>query len=258
MNFGRPHRHYRATDSTNARAKALAESGAPGGLVVTAGEQSTGRGRQGRSWFAPAGTALLYSALLRPLGRRPLLPLAVPLAVCEACEEVAPVRCELKWPNDVWVEGRKLAGVLIESRPPAPGPREGAPSGATRLLSEEAGDDEDWAVIGVGLNVAVPADAFPPDLRETATSLGSGPPPSVSDAREALNAALGRWAGAPSGEVLARFRARDALRGRAIAWDDGEGTAAGIDDAGHLLVETGEGTRALGAGEVHLRVGSPG
>ena len=66
-------------------------AGAPGGLVVTADEQSAGRGRQGRSWFAPPGIALLYSALLRPLGERPLLPLAVPLAVCEAAESLAPV-----------------------------------------------------------------------------------------------------------------------------------------------------------------------
>jgi BirA family biotin operon repressor/biotin-[acetyl-CoA-carboxylase] ligase len=230
--FGRPHRHYRRTDSTNAQAKRLAAAGAPGGLVVTADEQSAGRGRQGRTWFAPAGTALLYSALLRPLGRRPLLPLAVPLAVCDACEALAPVRCAVKWPNDVWVEGRKLAGVLIEGRP-----------------------EEDWAVIGVGLNVAVPADAFPPELREIATSLGSGEPPSVADALAALNEAIGRWLRASGDEVLEGFRARDGLRGREIAWDGGAGTAAGIDDAGHLLVETESGTRALGAGEVHLRVG---
>jgi BirA family biotin operon repressor/biotin-[acetyl-CoA-carboxylase] ligase len=231
--FGRPHRHYRRTDSTNARAKAFAEAGAPGGLVVTAEEQSAGRGRQGRSWFAPPGTALLCSALLRPLGDARLLPLAVPLAVCEACEEVAPVRCAVKWPNDVWVEGRKLAGVLIEGRP-----------------------EEDWAVIGAGVNVAVPPEAFPPELRETATSLGGGEPPSVADALEALNGALGRWVRASEDEVLAGFRARDALRGRAIAWDGGSGTAAGIDDAGHLLVDTEAGTRALGAGEVHLSVRS--
>ncbi len=231
MSFGSPHRHYRRTDSTNARAKELAGAGAPGGLVVTAGEQTAGRGRQGRSWFAPPGSALLYSALLRPLGDRPLLPLAVPLAVCETCEVVAPVRCEVKWPNDVWVEGRKVAGILIEGRP-----------------------EEDWAVIGVGINVAVPSGAFPPELRDSATSLGAGAPPSVADALGALNAALGRWAGAPPDEVLDGFRGRDALRGRAIAWDGGEGTAAGVDDAGHLLVETADGTRALGAGEVHLSV----
>lgn len=230
--FGRPHRHFRGTDSTNARARELALEGAGGGLVVTADEQSAGRGRQGRSWFAPAGTALLYSGLLRPLGERPLLPLAVPLAVCEAAEAIATVSCRVKWPNDVWVSGRKLAGVLIESR---------------------AGGDG-FAVIGVGLNVAVPADAFPPELVGTATSLsGGGGGPTVAAALAALNEALGRWVDTPGERVLAEFRARDALGGRRVAWGEGEGVAAGIDDSGHLLVDAASGqTVTLGAGEVHL------
>ena len=231
--FGRPHRHLSLTDSTNARARELAERGAPGGLVVTADEQSAGRGRQGRSWFAPPGTALLYSALLRPLGDRPLLPILVPVAVAEAAESLADVECAVKWPNDVWVEGRKLAGVLVEGRP---------------------GEGEDgWAVIGVGLNVAVPSDAFPKGLRETAISLGEEI--LVEDALAALNASLSRWVDAGADSILAGFRDRDALRGQRISWDGGSGTAAGIDDAGHLLVEAESGeTVALGAGEVHLAV----
>ncbi len=79
-------------DSTNTRARELAAAGAPHGTVVTADEQTEGRGRQGRSWSAPAGKALLYSAILRPLGERPLLPLAAGLAVCEAAEELADPR----------------------------------------------------------------------------------------------------------------------------------------------------------------------
>jgi BirA family biotin operon repressor/biotin-[acetyl-CoA-carboxylase] ligase len=231
--FGSPHRHLRLTDSTNARARELALAGAPGGLVVTAAEQSAGRGRQGRSWFAPPGTALLYSALLRPLGERPLLPLAVPLAVCEAAEALAPVSCRVKWPNDVWIDERKLAGVLIESR---------------------AGDDG-WAVIGVGMNVAVPAGAFPAELQATATSLSaaSDADPGVPDALRELNAALARWVDAPPEEVLAGFRARDALAGRRVGWDGGAGEVAGIDDSGHLLVDSDDtGRVTLGAGEVHL------
>jgi BirA family biotin operon repressor/biotin-[acetyl-CoA-carboxylase] ligase len=231
--FGSPHRHLRLTDSTNARARELALAGAPGGLVVTAAEQSAGRGRQGRSWFAPAGTALLYSSLLRPLQSRPLLPLAVPLAVCDAAEAVAPVSCRVKWPNDVWIGDRKLAGVLIESR---------------------AGDDG-WAVIGVGMNVAVPATAFPAELEATATSLtaASEAAPAVPDVLRALNAALGRWVDASPEDVLAGFRDRDALAGRRVGWEGGEGTVAGIDDSGHLLVDSERSGRVtLGAGEVHL------
>jgi BirA family biotin operon repressor/biotin-[acetyl-CoA-carboxylase] ligase len=241
--FGRPHRHFRRTDSTNERAKELALAGAPGGLVVTAEEQTAGRGRRGNEWFAPPGSCLLYSALLRPFaaGSAPLLPLAVPVAVCEAAEAVAPVRCRLKWPNDVWIDERKVAGVLVEARP-----------------------EEGWAVIGVGLNVAIPTEAFPGELGETATSLlpteaedgvPPGGAPGVPRARDQLSESLGRWTEASDEEVLAAFRARDALCGRRISWDGGDGTAAEIDERGHLVVEQADGERVtLGAGEVHLAI----
>src|SRR5207244_99943 len=88
--FGRPRHHFRVTDSTNERARELALAGAPGGTVATADKQTSGRGRRGRGWAAPSGKALLYSAIVRPLGREHgLLPLAVPLAVCEAVEALA-------------------------------------------------------------------------------------------------------------------------------------------------------------------------
>jgi BirA family biotin operon repressor/biotin-[acetyl-CoA-carboxylase] ligase len=241
--FGFPHRHFRRTDSTNARAKELALAGAPGGLVVTANEQTAGRGRRGSAWFAPPGACLLYSALLRPFDaeRARLLPLAVPLAVCEAAESVAPVRCQVKWPNDLWIDELKVAGVLVEARP-----------------------EEAWAVIGVGLNVAVPQEHFPPDLRETATSLlpteaeGGMPPggaPGVRRTLHALNDALGRWVEADDATVLGAYRSRDALAGREVSWDGGEGTALEVDERGHLVVATADGERVrLGAGEVHLAV----
>ena len=228
MSFGWPHRHHRVTDSTNARARELAEAGAPHGTVVTAAEQTAGRGRQGRSWTAPPGKALLYSALLRPLDERHLLlPLAAPLAVCEAAEELQPgIDCAIKWPNDVWVEGRKLAGVLIEAKP-----------------------EERWAVIGVGLNLSIEPDEFPPELRETATSLRGG---SVDQAHRVLSAALDRWVAAEREATLAAWRSRDALRGREVSWADGSGVADGIEDSGDLVVVAGGDRVVLGAGEVHL------
>jgi BirA family biotin operon repressor/biotin-[acetyl-CoA-carboxylase] ligase len=238
--FGAPHRHYARTDSTNTRARELAAAGAPHGTVVTAAEQTTGRGRQGRSWTAPAGRALLYSALLRPLEQRHmLLPLAVPLAVCETAEQLRPgIECGVKWPNDVLLDGRKLAGVLIEARP---------------------GDG--WAVIGVGLNLAIAAEEFPPELRETATSLL--PDRSAvtyraiaglsTSAAGVLSERLGRWVEAEPADVLAAWRQRDALLGREVAWEGGSGVADGIDERGYLIVRVGDGDRvALGAGEVHL------
>jgi BirA family biotin operon repressor/biotin-[acetyl-CoA-carboxylase] ligase len=253
MRFGRPHRHFRVTDSTNTRARELAAAGAPGGTVVTAREQTAGRGRVGRVWTAPEGKALLYSAILRPLDERHLLlPLSVPLAVCAAAEELRPsVACMVKWPNDVWLDGRKLAGVLIEARP-----------------------QDGWAVIGVGLNLTIAPDGFPHDLRHPATSLfaatagsrgGSrrslpavapaGLPPTPSTAATVLSRHLDHWVYAGDEKVLAEWRRRDGLRGREIAWEDGSGVADGIDDRGNLVVVVPGGDRvSLGAGEVRLRL----
>lgn len=230
--FGTPHRHFRLVDSTNSRARELAGAGSPGGTVVTAAEQTAGRGRQGRTWVAPAGKALLYSAILRPLDKRHLLlPLSVPLAVCATAEQLQPgLECQIKWPNDIWVDGRKLAGVLIEAKP-----------------------QDGWAVIGVGLNLGVQASDFPPELRKTATSL-AGPMP-VQRAREALDRNLARWVEESEETVLSAWRARDALRDREIAWEEGSGVARGIDDRGNLLVAVATGdVVSLGAGEVHLRL----
>jgi BirA family transcriptional regulator, biotin operon repressor / biotin---[acetyl-CoA-carboxylase] ligase len=242
MVFGRPHRHFRSTDSTNDRARELAEAGTPSGTVVTAGEQSAGRGRHGRVWSAAPGSALLYSAVLHPLDERHgLLPLAVPLAVCDALESVAQVSCRVKWPNDVWVDEAKVAGVLIEARPP------------------------DWAVIGVGVNVSIAPEDFPGDLRWPATSLEPGGTGGidVGGVCEALNVALGERVEEPLEETLAAFRERDALLGREIGWvgagsgvGEGSGTARGVDERGNLVVETAVGEQlALGSGEVSLRLG---
>ncbi|HEX8648327.1 MAG TPA: biotin--[acetyl-CoA-carboxylase] ligase [Thermoleophilaceae bacterium] len=229
--IGSPRVHHRLTDSTNQRAKELADRGAPHGTVVTAGEQTAGRGRQGRSWVAPPGAAVLMSAVMRDLDSMSMLPLGAALAVCDAAEACAPVRCAIKWPNDVWIEGRKLSGILVEGRPAA-----------------------GWAVVGIGLNVLTREDEFPPELRETATSLAAaGGDAGVGEALDALVAGLDRWLDAPAAEILGAWRERDALHGRTIRWGDGEGVAAGIDDSGSLLVDTDAGRLALGAGEVHLR-----
>jgi BirA family biotin operon repressor/biotin-[acetyl-CoA-carboxylase] ligase len=237
--FGGPHRHFAHTNSTNTRARELAEAGAAQGTVVTAGEQSEGRGRQGRVWTAPAGKGLLYSAILRPLDERHLLlPLSVPIAVCEAAESLRPdATCQIKWPNDVWLDERKLAGILIEARP-----------------------QDGWAVIGVGLNLSVAPEEFPDELRWPAVSLwgdGGGPESAAGRreaARAALDSALDRWVAEDDETILAEWRTRDALLGREISWDDGSGVADGVDERGNLLVVVGGDRVALGAGEVHLRL----
>ena len=230
VSLGLPRVHHRLTDSTNERAKELAAKGAPHGTIVTADEQSAGRGRQGRAWMAEAGSALLVSVVLHDLDERSaLLPLTTAVAVCEAAEACAPVTCAIKWPNDVWVERKKLAGILVEGRP-----------------------QEGWAVAGVGLNVS----GSPGELADLATSLALESlvpgPRSPAALLDALLVTLNRRLSDDPARVLRAWRARDALKGSRISWRDGEGEAAGIDDSGALLVETADGRVALQAGEVHL------
>jgi BirA family biotin operon repressor/biotin-[acetyl-CoA-carboxylase] ligase len=221
--LGRPRLHLRATTSTNDRARALAQAGAPHGTLVTAGEQSAGRGRQGRTWSAPPGSALLLSVVLRDPPA--LLPLAAALAVAE----VAGPAAQIKWPNDVLVDERKVAGILAEGRP-----------------------QDGWVVLGIGLNVALRIEDLPPELHDTAGTLGLSPA-DLEPTLDRLLAALERALALDAPALLDAYRARDALRGREVRWANGRGRAAGIDGEGRLLVELPEGGRtALNAGEVHL------
>ncbi len=222
--LGLPRLHLRRTDSTNAQARRLAERGAPHGLLVTAGEQTEGRGRQGRTWTAPAGRSLLCSLVVRDPPR--LLPLASGVAVAELCGE----RAAIKWPNDVLLDERKVAGILVEGRP-----------------------QSRWAVLGIGINVAVREEDLPAELRGTAGSLGLEPD-AIEPTLARLLALLERWAYAPEPDVLAAVSTRDALRGRPVRWAAGAGTGAGIDEQGRLVVDTDAGQVALESGEVHLGI----
>jgi BirA family biotin operon repressor/biotin-[acetyl-CoA-carboxylase] ligase len=229
-----------ATGSTNADLAAWARSGrVAAGTVLVAGAQTAGRGRLGRTWTSPPGTGLLVSVLVRPdvaVHRWTWLPLLTGLALAEAVDiAAAPVRPDLKWPNDLLVGPRKLAGVLVESV-------------------------DDAAVLGCGLNVATD----PADLPDGATSLAAeGAVVSREDLLDALLAVLARrldeWTAAdgdPSaGGLRAAYLARCATLGRPVrvALPDGatrQGTASGVDAEGRLVVA---GT-AYGAGDVvHLR-----
>ena len=229
--LGRPHLHLREAGSTNARARELAGAGAPHGTLVTASFQASGRGRQGRSWQAPPGQALLMSLVLREPSD--LLPLAAGVAVARACGPEA----QVKWPNDVVLAGPeggllKLAGILAEGRP-----------------------QEGWAVLGIGLNVAVEIDELPAELHGSAATLGL-PAAALPAVRARVLAELEAVLALPDAELLEAWRGRDALLGRPVDTGEVTGVAAGVDGAGRLVVELeGGGRTALDAGEVHLGSG---
>jgi len=221
--LGTPRLHHRVADSTSDLARALASAGAPHGTLVTAGEQRAGRGRQGRTWSAPPGRALLMSLVLRDW------PALLPIAAAVAVADVAGAGAAIKWPNDVLLDGRKLAGILAEGRP-----------------------QEGWAVLGIGINVAVREDDLPTELHGRAASLGLEPA-AIEPTLQALLRALERRLAQPDAALLADYRARDALLGERVRWAHGEGVAGGIDASGRLIVEWPGGERsALDAGEVHL------
>ena len=241
MSLGVPRRHQPVVASTMDEAAAWAAAGAPHGAVLTADHQTAGRGRRGRRWDDLEGQSLLASIVLRdlPAERLGLVPLAVGLATADAADALArsPHAASVKWPNDVLVEGRKLAGILTEARH---GP--------------------DGAVVIVGLGVNVSQEAFPDALARRAVSLRQLG--AVAD-REALlrtllthlDRRLDELATGPATAFVAAFEARMAHRGERVAVTSSTGgqtigTALGIapDGALRLLVDGDE--RPVYAGDV--------
>jgi BirA family biotin operon repressor/biotin-[acetyl-CoA-carboxylase] ligase len=146
--------YFQETDSTNLRAKSLADRGAPEGTVVIAESQTEGRGRRGRTWFSPAGEGIYVSVILRPAlspNEASRLTLLAAVAAAETLLDLTSLSVRIKWPNDIMVRGKKLAGILTQ-------------------VSTEM-DAVDYIVVGLGLNVNTPLKSFPADLRNSATSI---------------------------------------------------------------------------------------
>jgi BirA family biotin operon repressor/biotin-[acetyl-CoA-carboxylase] ligase len=265
--LGRPRLHLRETDSTNERARELALAGAPHGTLVTASFQTAGRGRLGRRWVAPPGSALLMSLVLRgDAGWLGMLSLAAAVAACDA----AGPRALIKWPNDVVIARAPAAHGASGAGTPGSAGTATAPALAKLAgILAEGRPQEGWAVLGIGLNVAVRLGDLPADIRRTAASLGLEPA-AIEPTLQQLLAALQERLGTPREALLEAWQERDALRGLEIAWgppdvgrpagraasaevSGGRGRAEGIDGAGHLLVRLADGGRtSLDAGEVRL------
>jgi BirA family biotin operon repressor/biotin-[acetyl-CoA-carboxylase] ligase len=242
LRFAHPLYLYQQIGSTNDEAKRLAEAGAPQGLLVVAEEQTAGRGRAGRRWITPAGTAIAFSLVLRPElpARRAMrLTMLAGLAACEAIEQVTGLRANLKWPNDVLVSGKKVAGILVEA-----------------ALD---GDRVGHAVLGLGMNVSL---APPPEAVDfPATSLEAEAGREIDRfhlLRAILSRLEARYASLEAESLHADWHARLALMEQAVIvrTTDGDyaGRAEGVDPDGALLfrLESGESLRLL-AGDVRLR-----
>jgi BirA family biotin operon repressor/biotin-[acetyl-CoA-carboxylase] ligase len=235
-------RRFDTIDSTNRWLLDEARAGAAEGLVAVADEQTSGRGRRGREWIAPPGSSLLVSVLLRPpldASRVHLVTAAAALALADAVEAVSGVRPDLKWPNDLVVAERKLAGILTEV--------EVDENGAVRAV-----------VVGAGCNVQW--DTFPPELSDLATACNveaGGPVDRTAILDEYLAQLLKRIAGLR--EVAADYGRRVCTLGRRVrvTLPDREvvGAAIGLDDLGRLVVRTDDGeTVTVTVGDVeHLR-----
>lgn len=241
-------RHFVEVDSTNRVAADLARGGAGPDLVVVADHQTAGRGRRGRRWEAPPGTSLLVSVVLGPPagdGTVALATVACALAAADAVGAVAGFEPALKWPNDLVVGDRKLAGVLAELVPTDRGPS---------------------VVVGLGLNMR----SAPPGLPAPAVTVEevAGRPIHGPTLLGAFVSALGAMAvdldGPGRAAVIEGYRRRCVTIGRAVRVElpGGtaiEGVAQGVDDDGRLLVATGPSAHRVDAGDVvHVRAGTPG
>ena len=227
--FGRPYLYVESCPST----QDLLAQDAPEGAVAVADLQTAGRGRQGRTWEAPAGAALLCSIALRPPpgARVPELTLVGAVAVAQAVEEAAGAPVAIKWPNDVLLDGRKVAGILGELR-------------------------DTLVVLGIGVNVNQTAADLPSAARTPAVSIRavSG---RTHDRAALLGSLLGRletaydrWLDGGLASLREEIAARDALRGREVEVEGRRGVAVGIDDEGRLELEVGGERIAVSSGEV--------
>ncbi len=226
-----------SVESTNDEVRVLAQAGAPDGLVLLAERQTAGRGRRGAAWFSPAGTSLAFSILVRPDEPKALWPrlaLAAGLAVAEAVESFG-LQAGIKWPNDVWIGQRKVAGILVEA-------------------------GSDFAVVGIGLNVN--STEFPPEVSEIATSLRLEASRDFSRA-EVLGEIIRKFAGRRRligndfDALISAVRLRCVLTGKRVMLTTANGarggTVEGIADGGELLLRTQNGLeRLIQADEVRM------
>jgi BirA family transcriptional regulator, biotin operon repressor / biotin---[acetyl-CoA-carboxylase] ligase len=223
-----------STTSTMDVASRLAHEGAPHGVVVGAEQQTAGRGRRGASWVSPPGAGLYFSFISRPSSGAHLITLAAGVAVREGIETATGLAADLKWPNDLVIGKRKLAGILAEGL--------------------AIGSRDQVVIIGVGVNLR-PA-AYPPDVATRATSLEGELARAVDRGMLLSQILIALWDCLATleqrpGDILQAWRAASPnATGTHVEWDGKHGTTAGIDEAGALLVKTAGGVERVIAGQL--------
>ncbi len=234
--------------STNTVLKRMAEEGAEEGFCLIAEEQTAGKGRMGRSFYSPAGSGLYLSVLLRPKLKAAdavNITACAAVAVAEAIESLAPVQAQIKWVNDVYVEGRKVCGILTEAS---------LDSGTAAV---------NYLVVGIGINIRPPEGGFPADLQKIAGSVfGEEEIPGLRCrlAAAVLDQLLGYYEHLQEKPWLEEYRKRSLVTGKEIrvlmpGKEPENGTAIGIGDDFSLLVQMEDGTlRRLNSGEVSIRI----
>lgn len=242
--FGARMELHERLDSTNTRAKALASSGAPHGTLVIAESQSGGKGRMGRSFFSPEHSGVYITYILRPnmhAERAVMLTSLAAVAVARAIEALADVDVKIKWVNDLYINDKKVCGILCEAS-----------------LDFESGGLE-YAVMGIGVNVA--AMAFPPELEDIATSITNECGKPVSRSRliaEISNQLEALYPQLETGAFMAENRARSNVIGRDVWVIRGDTRTAAhaldIDAQGRLVVRMDGGILRLSSGEVSLKL----
>lgn len=238
---------YKTINSTNEEAKKQLAAGASNGTILVAEEQTSGRGRLGRNFFSPPGTGIYMSVLLRPqmnVSDAVLITTAAAVAVCRAIEKLTTLKPQIKWVNDIFLQGRKVCGILTEA-----------------VTDFESGTVES-VIVGIGVNFKTPSELFPHELQETAGSLFS--PAALSSitrnqlTAEIINHLLDIYQVLHHRDFLQEYKARSMILGQKVSiyqnkqWQTV--TALDFDEDGGLIVQTAEGNREiLRSGEISLR-----
>ena len=244
---------YHSIESTNKTAKELAISGAEHGTIIIADHQSAGRGRFNRSFYSPTGKGIYISFIFRPsrnnlVANPTLITAFAAVKVCEAIEATTGKSPQIKWVNDIFLDGKKICGILTEA------------------VTDFETNNLQWVVLGIGINFTIPEEGFPKEIEETAGAIFSDEKPTITRNRlisELINGILSFEDERIKESIFLKYKERLFILGKGITVTESNGlsfeaTAVDIDSTGRLIVEKENGERlSLSTGEVKLRKKAP-